>query len=481
MTDASLSLDTRPPAAQAPANTDAPTWRWLLEGLRAAFFLRPRMAGCAPRPLQVLLLSVLFELLMLGLWWLSVVGPAAFSGLAWLVSWWMVAPLLWVAWWALSRVSGDGAGPRLQGLASWYMLTVGAAVPTQTAFMAFGALSVHGWLLPQATGFAATALWAVQWGLLLWHLAVMAVLMARFARRAVPTLAYTAVLTGGFAVSMLYLNLQVWTPRAEGAANAPVLSLSQESFEQQQAVWQDAVQGLAAERPGTVDVYGLVFAPYAAEDVFRRESHMVAEVLRQRFDAQGLVLHLLNHAETSGELPWATPLNLERGLQALAARMDREQDVLVVYMTSHGGGDFQLAASHWPLDVQPVTPQWLREALDQAGIRHRVIAISACYSGGWVPPLATPTTLVMTAADATHTSYGCGHKSPLTFFGRALFDEELRKTHDFAQAFARAVPVIRQREEEAGKDDGFSNPQISMGEDIAPVLQALRARLEAKQ
>jgi hypothetical protein len=32
-----------------------------------------------------------------------------------------------------------------------------------------------------------------------------------------------------------------------------------------------------------------------------------------------------------------------------------------------------------------------------------------------------------------------------------VFDEQLRKTRTFEQAFAAAVPVIRQREQEAGK------------------------------
>ena len=95
--------------------------------------------------------------------------------------------------------------------------------------------------------------------------------------------------------------------------------------------------------------------------------------------------------------------------------------------------------------------------------------------------LADPHTLVMTAADATHTSYGCGRLSALTFFGRALFDEQLRRSHSFEQAFAAAVPVIRQREIDAGKPDGFSNPQIRMGAAIAPVLQVLAARLDAAQ
>jgi hypothetical protein len=159
--------------------------------------------------------------------------------------------------------------------------------------------------------------------------------------------------------------------------------------------------------------------------------------------------------------------------------MDREHDLLVVYMTSHGARDFQLAASNPPLKVDTISPGELRAALDEAGIRHRVIAISACYSGGWIGPLASDTTLVMTAADADHTSYGCGSLSELTFFGRAMFDEQLRKTHSIERAFAAAVPLIRQREDEAGKQDGFSNPQISVGQGVRPLLAELEKRLDA--
>ncbi len=206
---------------------------------------------------------------------------------------------------------------------------------------------------------------------------------------------------------------------------------------------------------------------------------MVSEVLAKNFDADGRILHLLNHVATVRSHPWATVLNLQRGIDALAARMDIDKDILVVYLTSHGGNDFKLAASHWPLDVEPLTPALLRAALDKAGIRHRVIAVSACYSGGWVDVLANEDTLIMTAADSTHTSYGCGHRSELTFFGRALFDEQLRKTHSFETAFAQAVPLIKQREIDAGKDDGFSNPQIKVGKQIATALQQLEQRLDA--
>ena len=261
------------------------------------------------------------------------------------------------------------------------------------------------------------------------------------------------------------------------------LHLSPQLFEDQQALLVrqlDAIKpsneatGKPAQAP---QMYGLVFASYAGEDVFKRESTLEADVLAQRFGAKGRVVQLLNHIATAQTHPWATPLNLQRALQGLAQRMNPLRDVLVVYLTSDGAQNFQLAASHWPLEVEPLSSAVLRAALDAAGTQHRVIAVSTCFSGGGVDVLADPHTLVMTAADATLTSYGCGRSSELTFFGRALLDEQLRRSHSFEQALAAAVPVIRQREIDADKPDGFSNPQIRMGADMAPVLQALAARL----
>jgi len=83
----------------------------------------------------------------------------------------------------------------------------------------------------------------------------------------------------------------------------------------------------------------------------------------------------------------------------------------------------------------------------------------------------------MTAADATHTSFGCGSESDFTYFGRALFDEELRKTRSFDQAFANAKLSIRQRELAQSLEP--SNPQIAMGSLIADKLARMASRLDA--
>ena len=444
---------------------------WLREGLRAGVLLRPRLPQHPATPWIVAALLVGLTVLELALGRLEVPGPANFDARGWLVPWWSTAALLFVAWWALAGGS----------VASWFALWTAAMVPPTLVSFVLGISAAHG-ALPAVLA-NEVALWAMYLTLWAWTLAI-AWRLGRALGAPWPRLSVLALfLLAVYATGLWLFPDRAWQPAGSAGAEAPQprLELSQEVFEAQQQVWSQAVQGLAPQRPGVVDVYGLVFAPYAEEDVFLRESTMVARLLGERFDAEGRLLHLVNHADTARQLPWATPLNLERAVQALGERMDPAEDVLVVYLTSHGAQDHRLAASHGPLRVEPVSPGELRRALDNAGIRHRVIAVSACYSGGWIGPMESATTLMMTAADATHTSYGCGRLSPLTFFGRAVFDEQLRKTHSFEQAFAAAVPVIAQREKEAGKTDGFSNPQISVGEAIRPVLRTLEQRLQQPQ
>lgn len=492
-----------PVAAVGAAAERLTLWGWMREGLRAGLFLPPRTAAAAPTPWQLLVLSLVSAGLLVAASRLDVVGPAQFNLRGWLAPMWSGLVLLWLAWWAMAPAQRAAASPSALasagvpaptgGLAAWYVLTAWAPLAPLLVLYVLMATAVHRPGLWDGT-VAAIVFWMAYGVLTLWMLATLVVVSARFIQSRWRTAAFSVAMAAVIGVGMWQFQDQPWEPDVQALADAsaetaapadeaqapePVpLALTQAMFEEQQTLWQQQVDALAPERPGVVDVYGLVFAPYADENVFRRESTMVSSLLQERFDAQGRVLHLLNHAETADTHAWATPENLKRAITALAARMDREHDLLVVYLTSHGARDHALAASHWPLQVAPATPEMLRAALDAAGIRNRVIAVSACYSGGWIEPLATDSTLIMTAADATHTSYGCGRLSELTFFGRAVFHEQLRQTHSFTEAFAKAVPLIQQREVEAGKADGFSNPQIRVGKQITPVLQALEHRLQ---
>lgn len=452
---------------------------WLREGLRAGAFLRPRLAGEQPSPWQLLWIIVLASACQLALAWFEVPDDPVFDLRGWLAPHWATGLLLLMLWWLLPRKDDvDPSGPT--GLAAWLALWMVALLPANTASQLL-AIAQARELLPTLPAGISWIAWAVYLLLIAWMVGIGVRLAASFRVPPVRQAALAIGLIGIIALTAWQFPDRPWHEddvTARGPER-PRLELSQEVFETQQAVWRNAIDGIAAQRPGVQEVYGLIYAPYAEQDVFLRESSMVAQLLATRFDAAGRVLQLVNNPSTTSRLPWATPLNLRRAVTALAARMDLENDVLVVYLTSHGASNHRLSSSHGPLHLANIGPADLRAALDEAGIRHRVIAISACYSGGWIAPLAGNDTLVMTAADATHTSYGCGARSELTFFGRAVFDEQLRKTHSFEQAFAAAVPLIRQREQDAGKSDGFSNPQISVGENIRPLLQSLERRLAA--
>ena len=362
--------------------------------------------------MQVLLIFIACLALEAILSRLAFVGPARFDTQAWLSGWWSSLVFVGTAWWAFSAAeTNTSSGLRLSRVAACFTLSLVVAVPALVIYELLMAALTHRLIKPSAKS-SVWVYWSIYGVFMLWSFGVLAMLIRRFSGWTARTAVFLLVMLACSGVAIWQFDQRAWqedySTQSNADADKPRLRLSQQTFEAQQAMWVTKVNALAPQRVDVTDVYGLVFAPYASEDVFKRESTLVTNILNQSFDAQGRVLHLLNYGATTQSHLWATPQNAERAIEALAERMDKDKDVLVVYLTSHGGSDFKLAASHWPLDVEPLTPQLLRAALDKAGIRNRVIAVSACYSGGWVAPLANDNTLVMTAADATHTSYGCG-------------------------------------------------------------------------
>ncbi len=443
--------------------------RWVVASLRSAVLLRPDLTGLRIGPLVLALLVLTLFAGGVALQRLYVEGPALFHwqdlGRGWLDT------LLFVfACWVAVQGRVQGASVLLGVL--WLQQTL-------IGWTWFGAYSAAQRWWPDALAEHGTI---VSWAMVAWLGVAAAVFLARQAEavrwRAGAVAAVAVAVLAGIYFPQGYFWYPERTAHAEDVEDRR-LALTQELIEAQSAAVVSTLHDLAPQRPGVTDVYAITFAPYAGEEVFRRESRLVAELMAERFDAQGRTLSLINHADTASALPWATGLNLRRAILRAASLMDRDEDVLFLHLTSHGARDGQLAAAFDPLEVEAITPEQLRAWLDEAGVRWRVISISACYSGSWLPALTEPATLVMTAADATHTSYGCGRGSELTFFGRALYAEALRSTRSFEAAHATAREVIARREQEAGKRDGYSNPQIRMGEAIRPKLVELAARLDA--
>lgn len=231
---------------------------------------------------------------------------------------------------------------------------------------------------------------------------------------------------------------------------------------------------LAPQRRGVEDLYFVGAAGYAAEDVFLNEVGLAADVMRARFDTDHRSVLLANNAKTVHVLPVASATALARALKVVGDTIDPDEDVVFVFLTTHGSEDHQLAMEFWPLQLDSITPAMLKAMLDEAGIKWRVVAISACYSGGFIEPLEDERTLVMTASDADNTSFGCGADSDLTYFGKAYFDEALRGTFSFETAFERARSTIARREQTLALT--ASNPQLFVGRAIAAKIHRMEGR-----
>jgi hypothetical protein len=117
--------------------------------------------------------------------------------------------------------------------------------------------------------------------------------------------------------------------------------------------------------------------------------------------------------------------------------------------------------------------------LDDAGIKWRIIVVSACYSGGFISALKDDYTLIMTASDADRTSFGCGSKSDATYFGDALFQHALRFEDSFVKAFQNAKQRIAEREHAEHRRP--SEPQLYVGTEMAAKLPQLEAELRARR
>ena len=458
---------------------------WWREGVRTALFRRPRWGRLRTTPTIAFWIVVAPSIFTIAVSRFDVDGDAEFYWPA-LSAGWMVFVAFAMASWLLVPVPPDrSATPSTDALLdrpgdAATLFTMLAAQWSAIVLVSVTLSSVVNHDVWRLSGPL------FEWpgpALICWTIAAQIVLVQRSGRR--PRVTRSAI-ASALAVAVV---VGLWTrPYAYWYRNAPpddewpgTLALTPAIVETQPALLASRLAALAPERRGLVDLYAITYAPYADDDTFRNESAMVADVMRRRFDAVGRTVELVNHRDTATTLPWATPEALRRTIAAMAAKMNRDEDVLFVHLTSHGARDGRLSTHLEPLTIEPLTPAALVAMLDAAGVRNRVISVSACFSGSWVAPLADADTLVLTAADADHTSYGCGRGSEFTYFGRALYDEELRRTRSFEEAHARARTVIDTRERQAGKSDGYSNPQIAMGTRIRARLDRLAAERAAAE
>jgi hypothetical protein len=208
----------------------------------------------------------------------------------------------------------------------------------------------------------------------------------------------------------------------------------------QSKLLQAEISALVPQRKGATDVYAIGVAG-VDQDVFGKELDGALTTIAAILPIKDRTIRLINSHATAASVPLATSQNFAAAVHGIAEAMDKDEDVLILVMTSHGeqtGFALQLPGNR----MAELTPQQVAATLDGEGIKNRVVIVSACFSGTFVPPLANDDTIVMTASDDKNTSFGCAPERDWTYFGDALFKQSMQPGTDFAAVFDHARVLI---------------------------------------
>jgi hypothetical protein len=209
----------------------------------------------------------------------------------------------------------------------------------------------------------------------------------------------------------------------------------------QRALLQAQITHLAPPRVGTT-IYAIGIAGWADQDVFIKELAGGLAAVGRILPIQDHTLRLVNQRSTTESLPLANQHNFAEAVHAVGAVMRKDADILLLLMTSHGTPrGFALRLPDTSTSV--LTPQQVAGTLDREGIKNRIVIVSACFSGTFVPALANDDTIVLTAADAKNTSFGCAPERDWTYFGDAFFRLSLQPGIDLRGAFNNARTLIQ--------------------------------------
>lgn len=440
-----------------PPNPDGPRQGWLA-ALAHLWLLRPVDSAPAGNPLRA---TLIMAAAWLAAWaainrWQSQPEPLFTAAGIPLLAWYALAVL------ALAELLRRQARPTA-AYGSMLALAMGA-VPVPLVFAAMAVPYLDGdWLLG-ATGIVA---------------AYVLLYLVRGLRAATGE-AQRSTACAGLAFVALFVWLtdaldvipDVWNPRETQTAQSGDDLVDGEKILFEQAARIDAALGTVS-RPAAPNpqAFFLGFAGVGDEKVFAQEIQLASRVLGERYGIGTRSVSLINDERDLQRAPLATVSGLKYALHGLASRMDLDRDVLFLSISSHGTEDPAITVANSQLPLNDLTDEDLAEALHESGIKWRVIIISACYAGGFIESLSDSHTIVITAAAADRTSFGCSNDRDLTYFGEAFYRDALPDAASLRQAFDAAKSAIDARERREHVTP--SKPQAYFGAEIQAKLDAM--------
>lgn len=232
----------------------------------------------------------------------------------------------------------------------------------------------------------------------------------------------------------------------------------------------NALSALQPQRAGQLDVY-MITASFWSDPVFEREATQAEEILRGHFGAEGRSIVLSAGGMPERRYPASTPNDIAAAIGRVGAVIDPNEDLVVIFLTSHGSPDGSIAIREHNRLGASMRPTHLRDMLAAAGIRNRVIIVSACFSGAFIAPLMDDNTIILTAAAPDRSSFGCNPQRDWTYFGDAYFNRSVRGGASLLNAFDEAKTIIERWEREQNLSPP-SNPQRYVGSHAAEMLRS---------
>ena len=203
-----------------------------------------------------------------------------------------------------------------------------------------------------------------------------------------------------------------------------------------------AEETLAREPPPRLIYAG--FAMHSQSKAFRSDV-LTAEKIALLADPSAVIFKLGNPAlGQDADWPFATSENIEKVLTKVGG-LARPQDKVMLLFSTHGNVDL-LGINFSARDYPSVNSAFINKATAALRGKQVLMVLSACHSGSFLKPLSGPTRIVLAAAAADKSSFGCQFQSTNTYFIDALFNQSGLPERSITQLMESAKVDVDLRE-----------------------------------
>jgi hypothetical protein len=210
-------------------------------------------------------------------------------------------------------------------------------------------------------------------------------------------------------------------------------------------------QLLQAEQSAPPPAGRVIFAGFAMHSQSKafRGDVLSAEAWVRNIDPAAVVFKLDNPVPGQpADWPYATAENMALVLKKMA-ELARPQDKVVILFSTHGRPDIlgiNFSDQYYP----HVDARWLNQQLAGLGSTPTLLLLSACHAGSFVPGLSRPSRVILAAAAADRSSFGCSFNSSNTFFVDALLNQGQSGEKSLVELMDAAKVAIDKRERAMG-------------------------------